>query len=159
MQFNFLTYNFFKNNNHLKEIETKENRPYSVYVVTVNDLKFAIPLRSGIKHMHFYSSLGITKKEQINNIRNRVGNCGLDYSKALLLSDDSYIRKDVEDVYISEAEHNYLKGKEHIVKNGMERYIKKYIKAYDKQHIFENKMLCLYSTLQNYHFEIGLIDL
>lgn len=157
MKFVLLTHDFFENNKHLKEIEKKEDRPYLVFVVNIGNLKFAISIRSRIKHKHFFSSLGLSNQEIDNNIKSRNGNRGLDYSKAILITDDNYIRTDTGVVYISEEEFNYLKGKEYQVKFGMETYISKYIKAYSKQHIKSNKYLCELSTLQNYHNEIGLI--
>lgn len=156
VKFIFLATDFFQKNPHLKEVENKNNRPYSVFLITIDNIEFAIPLRSSLQHNNFFSSLNITNKEKKDNAYSKKGNVGLDYSKSIIIQNANDIRNDTGIVFVSEKEHNYLKGKEYLVKVGMEKYIKKYIKAYDKQHIRSNKFLCDYSTLQNYHEEIGL---
>ena len=59
--------------------------------------------------------------------------------------------------YIRDNEYKELLGKDYDVKKGMETYIKRYVKALGKQHIKEYKNICRFSTLQNYHFELGII--
>lgn len=68
--------------------------------------------------------------------------CGLDFSKAVVITDeDKYIDKQHKP-QIRQNEFNALKGKERIVYNKMLKYIRQYKKA--KQ----NQILCKYSTLQ-----------
>ena len=50
MKFIFLTKDFYEDYKHLKEIEIKDTRPYAMVIVDLNNLLFAIPLRSGISH-------------------------------------------------------------------------------------------------------------
>ena len=47
-----LSKDFYKAHPHSEypEMETKENRPYVVLLVNINDIKFAIPLRTNIRH-------------------------------------------------------------------------------------------------------------
>jgi protein AbiQ len=80
-----LTLDFYNNNDHLKEIEKKVDRPYSVFVVDINNLTFAIPLRSSIRHDYFFPSSNITNAKKRENISNGMGNAGLDFSKAVIV--------------------------------------------------------------------------
>ncbi len=61
-------------------------RGYGVVVIEINSLKFAIPLRSNIKHKASY----ITSKDRRPGFNGQ----GLDFSKALLITDERYISKE-----------------------------------------------------------------
>ncbi|PKM51707.1 MAG: hypothetical protein CVV02_05435 [Firmicutes bacterium HGW-Firmicutes-7] len=143
MNFIFLTKDFFNDHKDLKEIEIKNTRPYIMINVNINNIEFALPLRSGITHKHCYFT-------------NKADNCGVDYSKSVIIDDEKYI--DSKKPYIRSNEFKVLKGKDHIIKKRMEKYILDYMKAISKKHIREYNDLCRYSTLQNYHTEIGIVD-
>lgn len=86
---------------------------------------------------------------------NKSKNCGLDLSKAVIITDEiKYIEK--SSPQIRQEEFNALKGKDYFVKQKMETYIKLYIKALSMQHISSYKTLCKYSTLQYFHKELGI---
>lgn len=117
------------------EMMLKEKRPYTQVITEVNGLKFAIPLRSGISHN---ADVLWTNKQQ---------KCGLDFTKAILILDDSYINNE-EKVFIRQNEYKHLLGKERRVKEKMEKCIENYIAAkndFSKEH---NKQYCGFSTLQ-----------
>lgn len=141
MEFVFLTPDFFTDHQNLQEIEIKDTRPYILITITINNIKFALPLRSGISHNHQFPT-------------DKANNCGVDYSKAVIIDDMKYI--DTKTPYIRPNEYKTLIGKEYLLRKGMEKYINDYIKAKNKSHIKANQDLCRYSTLQNYHIEIGL---
>lgn len=143
MKYFFLTQDFYDkyNETDYPEIERKLLRPYTMVDVSINGLDFGIPLRSGIKHEYALW----TDKEN---------HCGLDYSKAVLIADKTYIDEKVP--FIRGNEHNSLKGKEYILKKGFESYIKKYKKALSRIDIERNKQICQYSTLQYFHKELGI---
>ena len=66
-------------------METKENRPYVVLLVNINDIKFAIPLRTNIRHRNCYKFE--TSDRETDSIT------GIDYSKAVVISKDPYLGK------------------------------------------------------------------
>lgn len=144
MKFIFITNDFFLDHEHLKEIEKKDTRPYAMVKVQMNEIEFFLPLRSGITHKHLFQ----TDKDN---------KCGVDYSKAIIVNDPKYI--DSKQPYIRPNEYRALLGKEYQLKVGMEKYIKDYKKALRKQHIHEYKNLCKFSTLQNYHIELGITSI
>lgn len=144
MRYIFLTQDFYNkyNENDCPEIERKLSRPYIMIKVTINGLDFGIPLRLGIKHKY---ALWTDKKN----------NCGVDYTKAVIIDNETYI--DSKSPYIRPDEHNALKGKEYLLKTGFEKYIEKYKKALSRIDIERNKEMCKYSTLQYFHKELSII--
>ena len=116
MVFKHLSDKFFEDYppDQYTEMMAKKNRPYTLAVIDVNGLKFAIPLRSNISHDR--DVLWTDKKARH----------GLDFTKAVIISDDEYISD--EKVFIREKEHKYLLGKEHRVKEKMEKCIENYRK-------------------------------
>lgn len=112
----------------------KNDRPYTLTIVTLNNLTFAIPLRSDISH------------QQNVLWTNKAAKCGLDFTKAILILDPEYI--DPQMVFIRQNEHKNLLGKERRVKEKMEKCIADYKKAkadLSKEH---NREYCAYSSLQ-----------
>ncbi|WP_010243752.1 type III toxin-antitoxin system TenpIN family toxin [Acetivibrio cellulolyticus] len=133
-------YNQFDEKNY-PEIERKLERPYVMLTVNINGVVFGIPLRSGINHPNALWT-------------NKQNHCGADYSKAVLIPDDSYI--DSRNPYIRPEEHRVLIQKEHQLKIGFDKYINEYKKALKDIHIDRNKLICKYSTLQYYHKELNI---
>jgi len=76
MEFRRLSTAFYTQYGHCEEILTKEERPYYVLVLELDGLTYAIPLRSHITHPSCYIA-------DSSNGQNR----GLDYSKAVIISD------------------------------------------------------------------------
>lgn len=146
LKFIFLSQQFYNDYKNCCEIEQKQNRPYAMVLATINNIDFAIPLRSHIKHDNVLWT-------------DKANNCGLDFSKAVVIVDKlKYINYSIVP-FIRQNEFNSLKGKEYIVKTKMESYLNKYIKSYNKQEIIRNKMFCSFSTLQYFHKELGIKDL
>lgn len=116
------------------EIEQKKTRPYIQILVEIDEIKFAIPLRSDIHHPHV---LWTDKKNH----------CGLDFSKAVVITDKKYIDGEREP-HLRQNEFNALKGKDFKIKQKMQKYIEKYKKAKEKPEDIVNKTLLEYSTLQ-----------
>ena len=139
----FLTQEFYTtyNETDYPEIERKSERPYILVKINIDGLDFGIPLRSGVNHKYALWT-------------DKANHCGADYSKAVLILDESYI--DVTDPYVRPNEHNVLKGKEYLLKNGFESYINKYKKSLNKLHIKQCKDICDFSTLQYYHKELSI---
>jgi protein AbiQ len=146
---------FYIDNSHLKEVLDNHNghwvegkvRGYGVVIITINNLSFAIPLRSRIKHNASY----ITVKSDQKGIKGK----GLDFTKALLISEPKYISH--LPFKISADEYKKLNNKEFFVTSKFEKYVLKYIKAIQKPdlHILQSANY-RFSTLCNYHEELGL---
>lgn len=136
MEFRHLSDKFYVDypNEKYPEMMLKEYRPYTQTIITIDNLKFAIPLRSNISHD--------------NNVlwTNKSDRCGLDFTKAVLILDDEYIED--KRVYIRSQEHKKLMGKEYIVQQKMIKCIEDYKKAKENTHKSHNAEYCSYSTLQ-----------
>ena len=151
-----LDQSFYNDNSHLQEALDNSNgswaqgkvRGYGVVVISVNNLTFAIPLRSNIRHEAAY----ITVRSQSLGVKGK----GLDFSKALLIAADSYISS--APFKISPAEHNKLQTKEVHITKSFEKYVSKYISASHKSdRNILNSPEYRFTTLVNYHSELGLI--
>ena len=97
------------------EMEQKQNRPYIQVYVEIDGVQYAIPLRSDINHPHV---LWTDKKNH----------CGVDFSKAVVIKDESYIDLSVEP-HLRQNEFDALRGKDFKIKSKMEKYISDYKKA------------------------------
>ena len=137
MDFIFLTKQFYLDYILCTEIEQKIERPYIMFILKIDELEFAIPLRSHIKHNHVYWT-------------DKINNCGLDFSKTIIITDTSYINSLIVP-HIRQNEYNCLIGQEYIIKTKLLTYIKNYKKALQHAHINKNEILCKYSTLQYFH--------
>ena len=123
------------------EIEQKRYRPYIQVIIEIGELKFAIPLRSGINHPHVFW----TDKEN---------HCGVDFSKAVVINDDCYIDSENEP-RLRQNEFDALRGKDYRIKVKMSAYIEKYKKARKNINDPINHTLVKFSTLQYFENEIG----
>ncbi|MCQ6294609.1 type III toxin-antitoxin system TenpIN family toxin [Bacillus cereus] len=147
IEFYRLSNDFYNENTHLVEIMDKEKdgsfknkeRGYGVFLVDIDGLKFALPLRS---KMHI--------KHKGKDVRH-----GLDYSKAIIITEERFV--DTSRIFILENKSDYVKinkDEHHIIKT-FEKYVSRY-----KQGIKKNDSRILakyrYSTLKNYHAELGL---
>jgi protein AbiQ len=146
----YLTESFYKSAiNNIKEMEHKNNRPYAMVIIKIYNNTFAIPLRSGIKHNRCYE----TMKEDPKSVK------GLDYSKALIvLSRDIDSRRKPT---INQEEFNVLRGKERIIAEQFKKYLEDYreiiIKKQSGIKLYSiEETLIEFSTLQNYHVQIGI---
>lgn len=131
MRIILLSDKFYRLYGGCKEIMQKKSRPYACLTVTINNVVFAIPFRHHISHKYAF----ITKN-----------NYGLDYTKAVVIVDNTYISGILPQ--IDQDEFNAIKGKDALILNGMKKYISLYKKA--KQHNgnphYENIVRC--SSLQ-----------
>jgi len=155
MQLKKLDRTFYNNNNHLKQALDNTNgnweagkvRGYGVVVINFNGLTFAIPLRSNIKHKAAF----ITVKNQASGNNGK----GLDFTKALLITDSKYIS--ASSFKISPDEYKKLLNKEVFITDRFERYVEKYVKARNNSDRYIlNSTEYRFTTLINYHSELGL---
>ena len=155
MKLKKLDNSFYSDHTHLNEVLDNHNgnwdkrkvRGYGVVIIPINNLSFAIPLRSNIKHKSSY----ITVKSNQAGI---VGK-GLDFTKALLITNEKYVSN--LPFKISPEEHKKLENKEHFITSKFAKYVAKYIKAVKKsdKNILQSPN-DRYTTLCNYHRELGL---
>lgn len=124
------------------EMEQKQNRPYIQVCVEIDGVQYAIPLRSDIHHPHV---LWTDKRNH----------CGVDFSKAVVITDESYIDSSIEP-HLRQNEFDALRGKDFKIKTKMEKYIADYKKAKNALDKPINQTLVKYSTLQYFEQEIGL---
>ena len=96
MKFHRLSNVFFKQFGSCEDILTKENRPYYVLLLELDGLTYAIPLRSHITHHYCFIA------DNSNGLNN-----GLDYSKAVVITDSAQI--DPVPVTIRQHEYNIYK--------------------------------------------------
>jgi len=75
MEFHRLSAAFYAQFGHCEEILTKEERPYYVLLLKLDNLTYAIPLRSHITHPYCFIADNSTGQ-----------NSGLDYSKAVIIT-------------------------------------------------------------------------
>ena len=143
-RFIFLSEKFYNTYPSAKypEMEQKKNRPYIQVYVEIDGVQFAIPLRSDIHHPHVLWT-------------DKANHCGVDFSKAVVITDDSYIDFSTEP-HLRLKEFDALRGKDFKIKMKMEKYIADYKKAKQDLSQSVNQMLVKYSTLQYFEKEIGL---
>ena len=155
MQLKKLDNSFYSDNTHLNEALDNHDgnwakgkvRGYGIVIISINERSFAIPLRSNIRHKSSY----ITVKSNQNGIEGK----GLDFTKALLISDEKYVSN--LPFKISSGEHKKLANKEHFITSKFEKFVAKYIDAIQKsdKNIL-NSSSYRFTTLCNYHSELGL---
>lgn len=143
-RFIFLSKEFYRAYPPVKfpEMEQKENRPYIQVYVQINEVQYAIPLRSDIHHPHV---LWTDKKNR----------CGVDFSKAVVITDEKYVDLETEP-HIRQNEFDALRGKDFKIKTKMEKYLSDYKNAKNDMSKPVNRKLVKYSTLQYFEKEIGL---
>ena len=143
-RFIFLSDKFYKDypGEQYPELEQKRNRPYIQIVIEINGVRYAAPLRSGIKHTYAFWT-------------DKKNHCGIDFSKAVVISDEEYINSETVP-YIRPNEFNALRGKDYKIKIKMIKYIEKYKKAKQDLNKRVNQNIVRYSTLQYFEKEIGI---
>lgn len=128
---------------------SNKTRGHGIVKVTANGLTFAIPTRSYIKHSASYIL-------EVNRDDESIKGMGLDYTKALLITNESHITDNVFVLRNKKAAKKLI-GKEDYVTRQFQKYVDKYISAVRRQ---DSNILMSYiyrfTTLVNYHKELGL---
>lgn len=161
MKLKKLDSSFYRENTHLtnamdnydghwgREGENSKVRGYGIVIIKINNLTFAIPLRSNANRKACYP----TKKYRNENGHNKTK--GLDYSMALLISKASYIFNDP--FRIPEDEKKKIQGKGTYIRTSFEKYVKEYVRAVTTINLHMlNSIEYRYTTLKHYHKELGL---
>lgn len=130
---------FYKQYSNCPELLAKRSRPYACLEVMIDGLRFAIPFRHHISHKWAYITYG---------------ECGLDYSKAVIISDPRFI--DIAKPVIEQREFNAIKGKEMRIASGMSRYLDTYRKACANPDNHHYDVIRRCSSLQYFHTQLGI---
>ena len=123
-------------------------RGHGIVQIQLHSLTFAIPVRSHIRHDDCYV---IERDKGRNDIRGM----GLDYSKAILITDPAYVSADIFLLKNKKAAKNHLSKEAHITKQ-FSKYVERYVKAVSKNDKNILRRDYRFSTLINYHNELGL---
>lgn len=144
MKYTFLTEKFYKDYPHTQypQMELKDDRPYAHIHVNTYGKLFCIPLRSNINHPHAFFT-------------NKKNKCGVDYSKAIVVTDSSYIDNTTK-VFLRNDEYKKLIGKDFIIQKQFESYIELYKKAKSDKTVSHRDDILKFSTLQ--YFEEYIFD-
>ncbi len=148
IQLRTLTDQFYADNKGLQEALDGSNdgkvRGYGIVVIDLNGLVFGIPLRSHLNHKFGFVS------ERSEGVKK-----GLDYTKALLIKKEEYVSRAYK-IPTPEFTPHINDNKEKIQED-FNKFVNRYIEANVKkdENILRNYR---YSTLKNYHKELGLED-
>lgn len=123
-------------------------RGHGIVQIQLNGLTFAIPVRSHIRHDDCYIIERDTGKNDVRGM-------GLDYSKAMLITDKSYISAQVFLLKNKKAAKDLLSKEAHVTKQ-FAKYVDRYVEAIRKndQNILRRDYC--FTTLINYHAELGV---
>lgn len=144
----FLSNEFYNDFNGYAEILQKEKRPYVMFLVCYNNLDFAIPFRSNVKHSFCYKT-------------SKTIDTAIDFTKSVIIIDHKYVYRDEKNPpKLRDDEFKEIKGKDYQIKTKFIKYITDYIKSFDKlksdKAHYRDYQLCKFSTLQNYHNHLGI---
>ena len=147
MRFYRLTAVFFKDHeNTCLEILNKQTWPYYVALLSINNLTFAIPLRSHLPVDRRFCFVADGD------------DAGLDFCKAVVITDTQrYLEPNA--IQIRQHEFKVLQQHEFDIKQNFVRFLTKYCKQMKR--IQNNPSIpipawCRYSALQYFHKELGI---
>ncbi|MEN9868569.1 MAG: hypothetical protein RL748_4159 [Pseudomonadota bacterium] len=124
--------------NHGGTWQPGKTRGYGIVLISIGNLTFGIPLRSNIQHKAAY----LTARNSPAGNGPPYGK-GLDFSKALLISNPSYISTEI--FKIPPDEHKKLASKQAYI-YAISRCDKNILNSNEYRH----------TTLQNYHIALGI---
>ena len=138
-----LTQLFYNEHSGCPEILSKLNRPYCVVLLEVDNLTFAVPFRTNINHKYCYIFQNSTRSE----------NSGLDFTKAVVITNVNYIGADT---FIDNKEYTELVNKHAVIANRFAKFILNYKKWCTDPHYYRVEQLLTYSSLKYFHNELGI---
>lgn len=131
MKIKILSKKFYNTYSDCSEILKKETRPYACLTIEIDGVLFAIPFRHHIKHTYSFHT---------------IGEAGLDYTKAVIISDDDYLTD--ENPTIESKEFAIIKKNEQKIKYGLKKYVNQYKRAMKHRDNPRSKNILQYSSLQ-----------
>ena len=142
MKYIFLSKKFYEvyNEAEYPEILHKPGRPYVMLLMQIDGLTFAIPFRSHLRHKFCY----ITDKRKCS---------GLDFSKAVIIIDKSYISDTKRVITITEKENKIMLERKEVIIQRFKTYLNTYKRIIENKGYKGSKN---YTALQYFHKELGL---
>lgn len=141
-----LTKKFYEDFVFCKQILVKTERVYLMAVVEIENIKFAIPLKNRCYGEFSLQTPNATRAQ-----------AGLAFTKAVVVSDDSYIDSIVR-LYDKE-QREFIQDSHHVIKTKMNKYVEKYkikISQLNDRATVGVYNFCATSALQYFHQELGL---
>ena len=138
-----LTKEFYEEYFNCSEILKKEHRPCCVALFEVDGITFAIPFRTHINHNNCYIFKKSTRSE----------NSGLDFTKAVVIKDDTFIG---EETWIESSEYSEFINKQKVISNRFKKFIENYKKWVKDPSYYRAERIIKFSSLQYFHEELGL---
>ena len=146
-ELHYLSKKFYEKYNAAEypEIEHKAQRPYIVLLIKIDENTFALPLRTNIKHSSCY-------KFQYSS-RPTDSITGIDFSKAVIVNDSTYIGDIAE---MDNKEYVELNDRIAFIISKFRTYLKGYyLFVSGKAHEQQAKRY-RYTTLKYFHKELGI---
>lgn len=131
MKLALLSDKFYTEYSGCPEILIKRTRPYACLTIEVDGVLFAIPFRHHILHKYAF----ITYED-----------CGLDYTKAVVIKDKSYLSKDTPTV--DRKEWDAVRRGESKIIFGFKSYLNQYKRAVRHKDNPRSANILKYSSLQ-----------
>jgi protein AbiQ len=138
-----LTKLFYDTYEECKEILLKEKRQYCIALFVVDGIIFAIPFRTNINHKYSYIFKNSPRSDK----------SGLDFTKAVVITDDNFIG---EDTIIDSKEYSEFINKQVVIANRFEKFIKDYKKWTGNPSYYRAEKTIAFSSLQYFYKELGL---
>lgn len=135
MKMILLSTDFYNKYGNKPEIMQKDTRPYACFTILVDGIQFAIPIRHHIHHPYAFIT---------------IGDGGLDYTKAVVIEDLSYISS--TPAIIDTAEWNIIKANSNTIFYEFRKYFRQYLRALKHPNNPRSQKIIRYSTLQNFTF-------
>lgn len=131
MKLKILSEKFYNTYKNCREILKKENRPYACLTIKLDGVLFAIPFRHHIRHQYAFHT---------------IGEAGLDYTKAVIITDSAFLSDDVPS--IDSKEFAILKREENKIRYGFSKYVNQYKRAMNHRDNPRSANILKYSTLR-----------
>ena len=129
------------------ELMSNDSRPYLVFVIEINNIKFAIPFRTNVRHKYCYKFRNTSRKTDSST--------GIDFTKAIVVIDnDSYIG---QETFVDDDEYLELSKRFFFIVNKFKSYLDGYY--YYARNAFNNESIAkkyIHSTLKYFHRELGI---
>ena len=131
MKLVLLSDKFYNEYSGCMEILTKRNRPYACVTVEVGGVLFAIPFRHHISHKYAFITYG---------------DCGLDYTKAVVVKDETYLSQQIP--IVERKEWDAVRRGEGKILFGFKSYLNQYRRAVRHKDNPRSANILKYSSLQ-----------
>lgn len=127
------------------EFEEKDNRPYVVFLMRIEDHTFALPFRTNMNHKYGYKFKTSLKETNTGT--------GLDFTKAVIVDDSSLIGNNA---MVDKNEYIELSEKHYFIRNKFIKYLRNYEKYVNGELDEYQSKAYQYSTLKYYHKELKI---